>query len=169
MGLVNGKVELQSDYYNWKELFLKEKNILKDLFMDFAITIEHVGSTAVIDLPAKPIVDIAVGVNSLDDVNQIIDKLKENYTVKNNQDVHEILLIKENSGETSSLIHVLDINSERYKNMVLFRDILINNSTIREEYTRLKSELKEKYSDNREMYTKSKHDFIENVIYKRNY
>ena len=164
MGLVNGKVDLQNDYHNWKKLFLKEENKLREIFNDIALTIEHVGSTSVEGLLAKPIIDILVGVKRIEDVNIIIDELRENYTIKNNNDVGEILLIKENDKETSCLIHILEIGSERYKNMILFRDILINNPTIKKEYERLKIELKEKHLYNREMYTKSKHNFIEKVI-----
>ena len=164
MGLVNGKVDLQNDYHNWKKLFLKEENKLREIFNDIALTIEHVGSTSVEGLLAKPIIDILVGVKRIEDVNKIVNKLRENYTIKNNNDVGEILLIKENDKETSCLIHILEIGSERYKNMILFRDILINNPTIKKEYERLKIELKEKHLYNREMYTKSKHNFNEKVI-----
>ncbi len=162
MGLTNGKVDLDNNYILWKEMFDNEKKILSNIFPNSVI--EHVGSTAVKGLLAKPIIDIAVGLNSLN-IDNVIDKLND-YEIKYNSD--EILLIKEENNETNYLIHVLDINSDRYKNMIRFRDILINNSKIRKEYEELKINLKNKYSNDRIMYTKSKEDFIKRILYENN-
>lgn len=162
MGLINGKVDLDNNYILWKEMFDNEKKILSNIFPNSVI--EHVGSTAVKGLLAKPIIDIAVGLNSLN-IDNVIDKLND-YEIKYNSD--EILLIKEENNETNYLIHVLDINSDRYKNMIRFRDILINNSKIRKEYEELKINLKNKYSNDRIMYTKSKEDFIKRILYENN-
>jgi GrpB-like predicted nucleotidyltransferase (UPF0157 family) len=162
MGLTNGKVDLDNNYILWKEMFDNEKKILSNIFPNSVI--EHVGSTAVEDLLAKPIIDIAVGLNSLN-IDNVIDKLND-YEIKYNSD--EILLIKEENNENNYLIHVLDINSDRYKNMIRFRDILINNSKIRKAYEELKINLKNKYSNDRIMYTKSKEDFIKRILYENN-
>ncbi len=162
MGLTNGKVDLDNNYILWKEMFDNEKKILSNIFPNSVI--EHVGSTAVKGLLAKPIIDIAVGLNSLN-IDNVIDKLND-YEIKYNSD--EILLIKEENNETNYLIHVLDINSDRYKNMIRFRDILINNSKIRKAYEELKINLKNKYSNDRIMYTKSKEDFIKRILYENN-
>jgi GrpB-like predicted nucleotidyltransferase (UPF0157 family) len=155
MGLINNTVYLENNYSLWKEMFNKEKEVLEKLIPNSVI--EHVGSTSIPNLLAKPIIDIVVGLNNLN-IDDIQDKLKELYEIKYNTD--EILLIKENNNETNYLIHILDINSDRYKNMIKFRDLLINNEKIRKEYEKLKIELKNKYCNNREMYTKSKSVFI---------
>ena len=162
MGLINGKVYLENNYLLWKEMFNKEKELLKDIFPN--ATIEHVGSTAVEGLLAKPIVDIAIGLNNLN-IDNVINKLND-YKIKYNDD--EILLIKEENNETYYLIHILNINSDRYKNMIKFRDILINNPNIKDEYEKLKIKLKEKYSNNRILYTKSKEDFIKRCLDENN-
>ena len=164
MGLINGKVYLENNFILWKKMFEEEKNNLIRIFDNDFFKIEHVGSTAVDKLSSKPIVDIAIGVNNLNDINKYMDILKQIYTIKINEESNEILLIKENEEETFFLIHILNINSERYKNMILFRDILINNPDIKNEYEKLKILLKEKYSNDRKMYTKSKNEFIQKTI-----
>ena len=126
--------------------------------------IEHVGSTAVKDLLAKPIVDIAIVLNSFEDIKKYENKLKERYTFKENFDNNEILLIKEYENETFFLIHVLLINDDRYQNMIKFRNILNNNKEILKQYEKLKIELSKKYENDRKMYTQSKNDFITNVL-----
>ena len=160
MGLINGKVYLEKNYDKWKRIFNEEKDTLKEIISDSVI--EHVGSTAVPGLSSKPIVDIAVGVKDLLDID--LDKLSELYTVKENKEDNEILLIKEDKKETESLIHVLKDDSDRYNNLIKFRDILLNNEEIKKQYEKLKTELADKYKDNRKEYTKSKEDFISKVL-----
>ena len=164
MGLINGSVYLENNYELWKEKFYSEKGKLENIFQNEEFVIEHVGSTSIKGLSAKPIVDIAIGVQSLDDIKPYISKLAELYTIKESQDSNEILLIDENEKETNSLIHVMLINSIRYKNMITFRDILNNNYTILKQYENLKIELATKYSNDRKMYTKSKNDFIQDIL-----
>ena len=164
MGLINGTVELKNDYSNWNRMFISEQDILKKLFGNLALQIEHIGSTSVKGLSAKPIIDIAVGVNDFNDVKNIIVKLESIYTVNFNEENDEILLIKEDSKKTYFLIHVMRINSARYKNSIAFRDCLINNTEIKKSYEKLKISLSEKYSNDRKKYTKSKSEFIENVL-----
>ncbi len=162
MGLINGTVNLENNYLIWKNMFYKEKEILIDLFKDKALSIEHVGSTSVEDLLSKPIIDIVIGVKDINDIN--IKELENYYTVKYNKNDKEILLIKEDDKETFYLIHVLEIDSDRYKNMIYFRDILINNKNIKKEYEKLKKELASKYYNDRKTYTKLKNDFINEVL-----
>ena len=166
MGLINGTVSLESNYDKWKELFDSEKKYLENVFTEDNFTIEHVGSTAIKGLLSKPIVDIAIGVNNLNDITKYFFTLQGVYTIKPSKDEEEILLIKENEKETFCLIHVLPINSERYINLIRFRDILNNNPDIIKQYENLKIELSDKYKDNRPMYTKSKNKFIQEVLKK---
>ena len=56
------------------------------------------------------------------------------------------------------------INSIRYKNMIIFRDILNSNPIILKQYENLKIELAMKYSSDRKMYTKSKNVFIQDIL-----
>ena len=164
MGLINDSVYLEKNYELWKEKFYNKKRKLESIFNNKNFTIEHVGSTAIKGLSAKPIVDIAIGVHNLDDIKPYIPKLATLYTIKENYNKSEILLIDEGMNETNFLIHVIPINSIRYKNMISFRDILNSNPIILKKYEDLKIKLAIKYSDNRKMYTKSKNDFIQDVL-----
>jgi GrpB-like predicted nucleotidyltransferase (UPF0157 family) len=164
MGLINGIVTLEKNYNEWKRMYEEEKNNLIKLFNKDSFKIEHVGSTSVKNLSAKPIIDIAVGVNYLKEIDKYKELLSLNYTIKENYEKNEILLIKEHNNETFFLIHILPINDDRYKNMIKFRDILINNPKILKEYEKLKKELAEKYHNDRTKYTSLKNEFINNII-----
>ena len=64
IGLKRGTVKLVPHNSKWEELFKKEKQLLKKTFGDTILGIEHIGSTAIPNIPAKPIIDIDVGVAS---------------------------------------------------------------------------------------------------------
>ena len=164
MGLKNNTVQLESNYKIWKKMFEEEKKKLKKIFTQNNFSIEHVGSTSVKNLSAKPIIDIAIGIDDFKNFLKYETILEKIYTIKKNENNNEILLIKENKIETFFLIHVLEKDSERYKNMIKFRDILNNNTTILKEYEKLKKNLSKKYKNDRIMYTKSKNDFINNIL-----
>ena len=166
MGLTNGNVFLENNYNLWQKIFIDERKYLESIFSNDNIIIEHVGSTAIKGLKAKPIVDIAIGVNNLTNINKYITTLENVYTVKQNIDKGEILLIKENSTETFCLIHILNKDSDRFKNMIKFRDILNNDNNILREYEELKKHLSDIYQNDRKMYTESKNEFIKNVLEK---
>ena len=166
MSLKNKTVLLENNYLEWQQIFESEKEILKSIFQNLAIKIEHIGSTSIEDLSAKPIVDIAVAVNHLEEVESIIRELSKRYTIKKSYEKEEILLINENNQVTDCLIHVMNINSERYQNTILFRDYLRSHKKEKKEYEQLKINLASKYKNNREMYTKSKNNFIKEILIK---
>ena len=164
MGLTNNTVKLENNFEKWKKMFEEEKNNLNKIFDNNSLKIEHVGSTAVKGLLAKPIVDIAIGLDSFEDIKIYENKLKEIYTFKENFKKNEILLIKENKTETFFLIHILLVNDKRYQDMIRFRNILNNNKEILKEYEDLKITLSKKYANDRKMYTQSKNEFITNIL-----
>ena len=69
-----------------------------------------------------------------------------------------------NEIETFVLIHIMLLNDKRYNDIIKFRDILNNNFTILKEYENLKLELANLYSNDRNMYTKSKNEYIQNIL-----
>ena len=172
MGLKVGTVRIEKYNSNWKKEFLKEKEILSKKFGDLAIKIEHIGSTAVKGLSAKPIIDIAVGVNKLEDFETIKNEFeKEPYFIKENSDDGEILIRKGTEDNRTHYIHVMEINSKRYKNAIVFRDYLRKHKDVAQEYENLKMKLAIKYADNRKMYTSTKDEFIKKIrekAYKEN-
>lgn len=164
MGLINNTVSLENNYELYKKIFKEEKAYLESVFKENRFKIEHVGSTAVKNLLSKPVVDIAIGVDDLNSFKKYYSLLNKRYTITENREKEEILLVKENEKETFCLIHVLDIKSNRYTNMIKFRDILINNLDILKKYENLKIDLAKKYKDDRKNYTKSKNEFINKVL-----
>ena len=168
MGLKNGTVTLENNHLKWAKMFKEEKNFLKEIFGELAIEIEHIGSTAIKGIDAKPIIDIAIAVNDFRNVEKIKTKLETIYTFINNENAEEIILVKEDSKITYFLIHIMKVNSKRYKDAINFRDYISNNYEDLKRYECLKHKLIKLYSNDRKMYTKSKNDFIQEILRKIN-
>ncbi len=166
MGLTKGTVKLENDYSKFLREYEKEKIELKKIFKNEDITIEHMGSTAVEGLAAKPIIDIAIGVNNFNSFDYYLNLFKDypEYEVRNNMDIDEILIVKGDKSYTSILIHLMEIKSDRYIESILFRDYLRNNKQALEDYQKLKEELAIKYANDRISYTAAKKDFISNIL-----
>jgi GrpB-like predicted nucleotidyltransferase (UPF0157 family) len=60
----------------WRELFEQEKQLLKSTISENTTVIEHIGSTSVTGLAAKPIIDIMIGLRDLSVVNNLIPKIE---------------------------------------------------------------------------------------------
>jgi len=78
LGLKRGTVKLASDHEEWARLFEIEKKKLITALSHDIIAIEHVGSTAISGLPAKPVIDIRIAVSSLD--KKMLISLKKSWT-----------------------------------------------------------------------------------------
>ena len=86
MALKRGIVELAEYNSNWKKEYEKEEKLLKEVLGDRIIEIHHIGSTSIEGLKAKPVIDILVVINSLDEINDI-----------RNRNPKKIIRIKRNS------------------------------------------------------------------------
>lgn len=165
MGLKVGNVKLEPYDTNWKNMFEEEKKCLQNLFKELAIAIEHIGSTSIEGLSAKPIIDIAVVVENLSDFETIRVFFDcKPYSIKSDSHCDEILIRKGPEENRTHFIHVMEIDSQRYKNTILFRDYLKSHTEYLKEYENLKKTLAEKYADNRKKYTDSKNEFIQKVL-----
>lgn len=167
MGLKVGTVKLEDYNPEWKNSFEVEKNNLINIFKNIALKIEHVGSTSVEGLSAKPIIDMMVIIKSFSDFESVRSYFeKEPYSIKLDSPEDEILIRKGDESNRTHFIHVVELGSDRQINTLLFRDYLRENKDALLEYEKLKKELAIKYADDRKMYTASKNDFIQEILKK---
>ena len=166
MGLKVETVKIEAYNENWKLMFKEEKENLIKVFGDIALQIEHIGSTSIPGLSAKPIIDILVVLESFNEFEKVKDYFKdEPYSIKEDSPSDEILVRKRITKDvTTHLIHIMEANTKRCNNTILFKNYLINHPKKLKEYEELKKDLAEKYADNRKMYTASKNDFIQEVL-----
>ncbi len=167
IGLKRGTVKLTSDHEEWKSLFKHERKSLKRQ-LDPGIKIEHVGSTSIPGVPAKPIINIVIGYSD-DNVKETIFKILQSCDYEDMGEKgkkNHRFFAKGPDDNRTHYIHVTKINSEGWDEYVLFRDFLLQDKDAREEYNALKIKLAEKYSDKRELYTEGKSKFITDILTK---
>jgi GrpB-like predicted nucleotidyltransferase (UPF0157 family) len=152
----------------WKKNYLKEKAVIKKAISpENIVRINHIGSTAVPGLIAKPTIDILVEIReTTDTIKLITDMQKTGYRHLEQPDKPppQMMFIKgyTENGFKGQVFHV----HLRFKgdwDELYFRDYILTHPETAEKYGRLKLKLKEKYEHNRDVYTDAKTDFIKRI------
>jgi GrpB-like predicted nucleotidyltransferase (UPF0157 family) len=159
-------VELSEYDPEWPSKFEAEKDFLMKIIGKwFFGGIEHVGSTSVPGLIAKPVIDIMFSVKSLEESRPAIDVLVRNgyeyYPYK--EDVMHWFCKPSDAFRTHHL-HLIPFESPLWYERIKFRDLLRSNPEIANEYSALKQELAARYKEDREIYTDKKWPFIQYVL-----
>ena len=169
IGLNCGTVALFDHEKEWEieaqNTIFRLKNILGDVAKD----IQHIGSTSILSIKAKPIIDIAVAVDDFNEFLAFKEKLEnEGFYYRPQSDLGEQLLFASGSfydgtGDLQThFIHVVRTNSMEFINYINFRDYLNSTPSVAKEYENLKLSLvlQAPIDCGREKYLKGKHDFI---------
>lgn len=171
IGLKRGTVKLCEHENEWEieaqNTIVRLKQILGSVIKD----IQHVGSTSIPSIKAKPIIDIAVAVDNFDDVLTFEKELKnEGFYYRPNAQAslrNQLLLacgsFYDGSGELQThFIHVVITDSMDWLNYINFRDYLNSKPSVAKEYEKLKVSLVKQapVDSGREKYLNGKHDFI---------
>lgn len=167
LGLKRSEVGLVEPNDEWSEEFARERLVIGQVLGDLVSGIEHVGSTAVNALPAKPIIDIAVSVESKDAIDAVVSKLEAiGYVYLHNaafQGGH--MLVRESApGVGTHHVHVIEATDPQWRSWLRFRDFLKTDRELRQRYARLKLELKDRFPCDRRSYTLGKTRFIESAL-----
>lgn len=167
-GVPRREIKLLPHNPAWDAEFLQTKAQLTDCLQDNIIDIQHVGSTAIPAICAKPILDVAVKLESIHDMD--IDALvSHGYDYRGAQggnDHYHLFVLRNEHGLSLRHIHCYDKNEKEFDLLVGFRDYLNLHFDEAKKYEALKQKLSEKYADNRPAYTKGKEDFIRSVYAK---
>lgn len=152
----------------WPRLFQVHRDALRTAFAPTTVDIEHIGSTSVPGLSAKPVIDILVGAASLADIESRIPALvAAGYTYRPE---HEGALPMRRyftlTPPDSLRVHVHAVvrKGRLWCDHLAFRDALHNDNVLRDRYQALKLALAERYAQDKSAYTEAKAPFIREVI-----
>jgi GrpB-like predicted nucleotidyltransferase (UPF0157 family) len=151
----------------WSALFARERVTLQQRLADLVTDIQHVGSTAVPDLLAKPILDIAMAIPALDLIPDIAEKLTEIFYIYHGDTGEDggHLFVKDSEPDTCTVhLHVVEISDRQWANYLAFRQALREDETLRNRYAEIKLDLARRYANDRESYTSAKDEFIRGVL-----
>ncbi|MGG3580891.1 GrpB family protein [Priestia megaterium] len=165
LGLERGLVKLEPYNNKWSKLFDGERELLSAQLKELIITIEHVGSTSIVGLSAKPIIDIAIGVSSLDVIIELQEKVKALGYVEVPVSIdgkHVFARYKEK--KITHFLHVMIYNHNLWIDQISFRDYLRSDLDARIAYITLKEELANKYPNDVISYTNEKKKFVDEIL-----
>lgn len=149
---------------HWPELFNQESYRIQSILGRRALQLEHVGSTSIPGLCAKPIIDILLAVaDSSDEPSYVPDLETAGYTLRIREpDWFEHRLFK--GPVTDINLHVFSAGASEIKRMLRFRDWLRTNDTDRENYARVKRDLAQQVWRNVQNYADAKTEVIEEIM-----
>tara|TARA_B100000579_G_scaffold409878_1_gene399293 strand:- start:2362 stop:2967 length:606 start_codon:yes stop_codon:yes gene_type:complete len=184
------KIDIEKHNPNWIIQYKHIKDQLSSILNCFNPVIEHIGSTSIPSLSAKPIIDVAVGITNISDLNKTISPMidnqyiyyevynehipkrrffvglkKKNYFTKfqNIYSKNDNIPHDELQKYKLSHIHIWQYKSDDWIRHIAFRDYLIEHPNDRLQYEKLKMELSEKEWFDGNEYNDSKNDFIKNL------
>lgn len=166
LGLNSGELRFSPYHDKWPVLFETEQEIIKSAIDDHIVDIQHVGSTAIIGMPAKPILDIAIAVDDFETARVCIVPLTNlGYTFKGENGIPHRHYFQKGELCTHHL-HMVEETSEEWTKLILFRDYLRSNQRVSEAYRDLKIDLLERTNGDRKSYQAAKSAFIDGVVEK---
>jgi GrpB-like predicted nucleotidyltransferase (UPF0157 family) len=159
--LTNDLVLIQDYDSSWPEFFSRLASRVKAALGDLAVTVEHIGSTSVPGLAAKPIIDLDVILASAADLPRAIRLLASiGYVHEGNLGIAGREAFRSPAGEPRHHLYVLIDGADELRRHLAFRDALRNDEVLRDRYAALKRALAEEHHGDRSGYTEAKSAFI---------
>jgi GrpB-like predicted nucleotidyltransferase (UPF0157 family) len=166
LGVPQGQTFLVAHDPQWFDMFEEESRKLRAALPREALEIQHVGSTAVSGLRAKPIVDIAIAATDhrlADEWQAALNSL--GYDYPGDIGIPEHRIFGRDPGIRRFLLHVVDAGGQRWRDLLRFRDLLRQDPQLAAAYEALKVEAALRHAAGpRGDYTKAKAEFIERVL-----
>ncbi|MFN0124882.1 MAG: GrpB family protein [Blastocatellia bacterium] len=165
-GLPAGQLHLSPYDDGWQTLFQEEKSRLQAAIGGYVLDLQHIGSTSVPGMPAKPILDIGIAVDNFEKAARCIPLMEQaGYVYRGEYGIARRHYFVKGDPRTHHA-HMLEIDSAAWKNHLLFRDYLIRNTAAAREYAELKQHLAGRFASEREAYQAGKEGFIKAVLQK---
>jgi GrpB-like predicted nucleotidyltransferase (UPF0157 family) len=148
----------------WHRQFAEEEARVREAVGGHVVAIEHVGSTAICGIAAKPIIDIAAAVREAADAGRCVRPLEKiGYEYRGEGGIAGRYYFVKGEPRTHHL-HMVELGSDFWRSHLTFRDYLRTHRGAAEEYERLKRELAVKHERDRGAYTEGKSMFIREVL-----
>jgi GrpB-like predicted nucleotidyltransferase (UPF0157 family) len=164
LGLPAGEVLLLDAHDAWAQEFLLERTRIIDAVGDHILETQHVGSTAIPGVPAKPVLDILVGVEDFNEARACVGPLENiGYCYRGEYGIpHRHYFVK--GDPRTHHLHMVERDSAHWALTMAFRDFLRRDSESANAYAEAKQSLAAKYSRDRAAYQREKDKVIERLL-----
>jgi GrpB-like predicted nucleotidyltransferase (UPF0157 family) len=164
LGLPTGEVRLLDAHNAWADAFQLEKVRIIDAVGAHILEIQHVGSTAIPGVPAKPVLDILVGVEDFDEASVCVAPLENiGYCYRHEYGIPRRHYFVKGDPRTHHL-HMVERGSDHWTLTMAFRDFLNRDSESARAYAEAKRSLAATYSSDRGAYQREKDKVVERLL-----
>lgn len=167
IGMKRGTVYLIDHQPEWETIASQTIHDIKSILQSDAVDVQHIGSTSIRSIPAKPIIDVAVAVRDYDAVLRKKALLEQNEIIFRFDERPEQLLFVKGDFEADTRthhIHVVLYDSKEWNDYINFRDYLNTHEATASRYAALKRDLSAKYPNDRTAYTDGKAALISELL-----
>ena len=166
LGLRRGTVVLKSYTNDWTSIFENEVQLLRNKLGSSILSVEHIGSTSIPGMAAKPILDMMVGIQNMAKADSVSDDLIGiGYQRRVNGDLSDrVFLVKGPESLRTHHLSITYIGSSFWNEHLLFRDTLRKDAALAGEYLELKRRLAGQFSEDRNSYTAGKQQFVREIL-----
>ena len=167
LGLRKGEVRLSEHNRQWSFVYALIASEISTVTGIHADRIQHVGSTSVEGLAAKPILDIVLGVDAAESVDGVVGHLVESGFIDRGAGEGSIgrLVVRESLPDVRIVhVHIVEYGTRKWRDYVEFRDGLKSDSVMRDQYADVKRTLAERFSEDRKSYRTAKNAFIQKSL-----
>jgi len=152
----------------WRAQFLQQQDrVSAILSVWLAAPVEHIGSTSVPGLPAKPVIDMLAPVRSLDQAQDAVAALEADGWLFWPDDPcrhYRLWFLRPRPEARTHHLHVIEHADPHTQALLAFRDALRADPRLRRDYAELKKQLATQHPGNRNAYSNAKSDFVEQVL-----
>ena len=164
LGLAAGTVWLARAHNAWNSAYLDERSRIVTAIGPHLLDIQHGGSTSIPNVPAKPILDILIGVRDFDTAKVCVEPIVAiGYLYRGEYGIPRRHYFVKGEPRTHHL-HMLETSSHDWRVTLQFRDLLRANPLLADEYAREKERLARLHSNDRDAYQKAKDHVVEKIL-----
>jgi GrpB-like predicted nucleotidyltransferase (UPF0157 family) len=164
LGVENNLVRLSDHNLLWSDLYREEEKRITSAIGHLIIDLQHIGSTSIPGIKAKPILDMLAGVAQFKKSILCKAPLEEiGYDYIEHAGIADDHVFGKGVPRTHYL-HVVKYGGAKWANHLLFRDRLRNDLELAKAYEKLKEELSQRFSESQAKYHDAKTKFINDVV-----
>jgi GrpB-like predicted nucleotidyltransferase (UPF0157 family) len=167
VGLASGVVELARDFDGWRDVADELISVITGTLDGSAALVEHIGSTAVAGLAAKPIIDIAIALPRQSAIAAaVVNLVAAGFVYRDNAGDNggHVLVLESSDGRRLANIHVVDALDPQWGAWLRFRDRLRTDVHARERYAVEKTRLAAEFPSDRIAYTDGKTKVVREIL-----
>lgn len=169
LGLKRGEIKLVNPQKGWVKEFQRTQKEIHETTKIISNRIEHIGSTSIIGIQAKPMIDIAIGVDDINHVPpNIYNQLQEIGFYRLRIELEDEIVLARFTDKTfnvkTHIIHMVNYQGEKWNDLLDFRDKLNASKTLRERYESIKLSYIQNENGDMNDYTNYKERFVLSVL-----